>query len=645
MLALLLAAAGICVTSLAAGFAARARLARPGPRAAGATPRRASLPIPPAHAAPDGWGHLARGLLRPERAVVALAVWLMLLDTALALAAPLPLMVVADHGLSHHRYPALLSGLSGLSPVALAVAAAAAGLLLLMASATTAYLVTFLMGAVSERMAWRLRSSVLGHLLRVAPHRVAAFPLGELTSRLGSDTVAVADTVAGCTETVIPDTAVLAGMIAVTAVLDWRLTLIVLCVIPLYAATARFRNRSVSGASQVARARSGELAALAADLLARIPAVHVFDRADAETACYRHASARAAAASVAALDAGARYSPVIDTLPGLGLSGALIAGTAEVASGHLTIGGLLVLLAYLSSLAGPVRSLTRLSATVARGTVSKDRVAELLRLPLLEPAREAARVLEPERVEPERVLAGARVPEPARLAVLPFRPGASPSRHAAGLAVALAGVTYAHRPARPVLSGVSLRVSPGELLCLRGPSGAGKSTLLALLVRLADPQRGLITIGGRDITTLPLSDLRSLVTLVPQDPWLHTGTIADNISYGRPGATRAEILAAAERAGVAAFAAGLPDGYDTHVGEHGRRLSGGQQRRVAIARALLRDTPVLLLDEPTTGLDPAAESHVVRGLAASARGKTVIFVTHQGRLSALADRVVTLAGR
>jgi ABC-type multidrug transport system fused ATPase/permease subunit len=208
----------------------------------------------------------------------------------------------------------------------------------------------------------------------------------------------------------------------------------------------------------------------------------------------------------------------------------------------------------------------------------------------------------------------------------------------------LADVTFAHRPGRPVLSGVSLQAGPGELLCVRGPSGAGKSTLLSLLVRLADPQHGLITIGGRDITTLTLSDLRSLVTLVPQDPWLHTGTIADNIGYGRPGATRAQIQAAAEPAGVAAFAAGLPDGYDTHVGEHGRRLSGGQQRRVAIARALLRDTPVLLLDEPTTGLDPVAESRLVGGLAASARGKTVIFVTHQARLSALADRVVTLGG-
>ena len=208
--------------------------------------------------------------------------------------------------------------------------------------------------------------------------------------------------------------------------------------------------------------------------------------------------------------------------------------------------------------------------------------------------------------------------------------------------MALTGVSYAHRPGQPVLSEVSLRVRPGERLCLTGPSGAGKSTLLSLLVRLADPQRGRITIGGRDITGLPLRTLRRLVTLVPQDPWLHTGSIADNIAYGRPGAGPAEVLAAAERAGVASFAAGLPDGYDTQVGEHGHRLSGGQQRRVAIARALLRDTPVLLLDEPTTGLDAATESRLLDGLSASTRGKTVILVTHHARLAALADRTVTL---
>ena len=664
VLAMVLIAAGSCAASLAAGFAVRARLAT------SALLSPAGDALSPRVAAPRRWVSVTRALVRPERGVVALAIWLMLLDTALALAAPLPLMVVVDHGLSHHRYPAWLAALAGVPPVPLAVAAALGGLLLLAASTTAGYLVTFLMGAVSERMAWRLRTGVLSHLLRAAPHGAAGYPLGELTSRLGTDTVAVADTVAGITDTVIPDLTVLAGMITITAVLDWRLTLVAGGVIPLYAVTARLRNRAVSGAGETARARSGELAALAADLLARIPAVHVFGRADSEAAGYQAAAGRAASAAVAALDAGARFSPVTDTLPGLGLAAALIAGTIEVSAGRLTIGGLLVLLAYLSSMTGPVRSLARLSTTVARGRASRDRVAELLSLPQLETPGGADR---PGPVGPPAVVAspaaaaplasGVRSAPPAaaaatapmlraprsRPAAAPSvarpqapRAGCPPSRPGAGPTVTLTGVTFAHRAGRPVLSGADLQVAAGELLCVAGPSGTGKSTLLSLLIRLAEPQAGVITIGGRDMTGLPLAALRQLVTLVPQEPWLHTGTIAENIAYGRPGATRAEILAAGRQAGVAAFAETLPDGYGTAVGEHGRHLSGGQQRRVAVARALLRGTPVLLLDEPTTGLDPAAESRLVTGLLAAARGKTVIMVTHQPRLAALADRVIVL---
>ena len=182
----------------------------------------------------------------------------------------------------------------------------------------------------------------------------------------------------------------------------------------------------------------------------------------------------------------------------------------------------------------------------------------------------------------------------------------------------------------------------GEFLCVTGPSGSGKSTLLSLLVRLAEPDDGRISIGGAGIAQIPLRRLRDLVTLVPQDPWLHTGTIADNIRYGRPGASRGQVLDAAQRAGVAAFAGGLPDGYDTLVGEHGRQLSGGQQRRVAIARALLCAAPVLLLDEPTAGLDPATEERLIGDLLAGLRASTLILVTHQPRLQTLADRVVRL---
>lgn len=624
MLALVITAAGTCAASLGGGFWARARLAR----------APADGIAPTAIGVPHRWGSLSRALLRPHRWLVGLMAWLMILDTVLGLAAPWPLKIVVDNGLGHQRFPGWLAGLGGLSPVVLAVAAAASGLLLLGLSAVASYLVTFLAGAVGEAMTARLRVGLIDRLLRAAPPQAGQYPLGELASRLGSDTGQVSDTVAAAIETLIPDSALLAGMTVVTAMLDWRLTLIVLGVIPLYMLTARVRNHWLRGAQRRARLRSGELSALTADLLARLPAVHVFDQADRETRAYQQASVRAAGAAVAALDASARFTPVTDTLPGLGLAAALVAGTAEVSAGRLTIGGLLVFLAYLSSLTAPVRSLARLSTTVTRGAASLDRIVDLFRLPPLRPRPAAARP------------SGQVVPLAAAAPVAGRRwdgaGRAAAGRQRDGAAVALDRVSFSYRAGCPVLTSASLRVASGEFVCITGPSGAGKSTLLSLLMRLADPASGRITIDGHDITDLPLAGLRRLATLVPQDPWLHRGTIADNIGYGCPAASREQIQAAAERAGVSAFAHALPDGYDTAVGEHGRQLSGGQQRRIAVARALLRDTPVLLLDEPTAGLDPAAEQRLVTGLLAATRGRTLIMVTHQRRLARLADRVLRL---
>jgi ATP-binding cassette, subfamily B, bacterial len=602
-------AAGLCLLSVAAGFTARALLA--------SEPRRRRRPALAAGrvsglVAADRWRPLARTLLWPDRFAACLVAWLAFVDAVLALAAPWPLKVVVDYAVGHHGFPASLAWMSRLTPPEVAAAAAAAGLVLLLAGAVAGYLVTFLTSAVTERMTVRLRSALAEHIVRAEPRCVAAYPLGELTSRLGGDTVRVSGTVAAIVET-IPDTALLAGMVVITAALDWRLTLIALAIIPLYALTARFRNRALRGAQQRARARSGDLATFTAGLLTRLPAVHVFDRAADEIARHREACDRSARAEVAAIDAGARFAPVTDTLPGLALAAALVAGTAEVTSGRITIGGFLVFLAYLSSLTGPVRSLARLSATIARGTASRDRIAELLRLPQLRTAAVTA--------------------------------AAAPSRgplRARGPAISLDRVSYAHRGGHPVLESATLDVPAGELVCLTGPSGGGKSTLLSLLVRLADAQSGRITIGGRDLAGIPLDQLRALVCLVPQDPWLHTGTIEANIGYGRAGATKAQILAAAERAGVADFAPGLPDGYQTPVGEGGYGLSGGQRRRIAVARALLRDTPALLLDEPTTGLDPAAEARLIARLLDVARGKTVILVSHQPALIERAEHVVRL---
>jgi ABC-type multidrug transport system fused ATPase/permease subunit len=441
-------AIGICAGSLGAGVAARSRLAR----------RPAGVSRVEGIAAPRQWLSVGRTLLRPERGVVGLAIWLMMVDTALSLAAPWPLKLVVDYGLGHRRFPGWLAGLKGLSPMGLAGAAAASGLLLLTLGALAGYLVIYLIGVVAERMAAHLRAGVVDHVVRIAPRDAARFPLGELASRVDADAARVADTVAAVIDAVIPDLATLAGMVTVTAFLDWRLTLVALGVIPLYALTARRRNRALRPAQQRARASAGDLAALTAGLLARVPAVHVFGRADTEVARYREASARAVGASVAALDASARFTPVTDVLPGVGLAAALLVGTAEVSSGRLTVGGLLVFLAYLSSLTAPVRSLARLAATVTRGSASKDRVAELLGLPRLTSAG--------------RGLPAAGPPS----AGVPARPAGRGSGRT-GAVVSMAGVTYSHRPGHPVLAGASLDVAAGEFVCVTGPSGAGKSTL------------------------------------------------------------------------------------------------------------------------------------------------------------------------
>lgn len=641
MMIALAGAAVACVLSLMLGFAVRRAVTRPLPARppAGRTTMRGapSTGMPAARAdleLSERWPAVAWALLRPDRSVVAVSVWLALLDVVLSLAAPWPLKVVVDYALGHQPFPGWLAGLNGLHPVSVAVAAAAAGLLLLAASAVAGYLVTVLATTVGERMTVRLRAAVVNRLLRARPREAAVFPLGDLTSRAGGDAVRVSGTVTAMVDTLVPDVALLAGMTAVTAALDWRLTLVSVAVIPLYALTARLRNHRLRAAQRRARDSAGELAAFTAGLLARLPAVHVFGRAASEADRYHAASVASAAAEVNAVAASARFGPVTDTLPGLALAAALVTGTVEVTSGRVTLGGLLVFLAYLSSLTSPVQSLTRLSATIARGAASRDRLAELLRLPPLGPAAADGQgtALDPAIRPAAQDACGQAGRVPGHRVRRPHGPE-----------IILDRVSYAHRPGEPVLDAAAQRFPGATLTALTGPSGAGKSTLLSLLVRLADPQAGRISIDGQDITGLSLTRLRALVTLVPQEPWLHDGTIAENIGYGRPGATARQLREAAERAGVAAFADDLPDGYRTPVGEHGRRLSGGQQRRVAIARALLRDTPVLLLDEPTTGLDPQTESRLITELLDVTAGKTVVLVTHQPALVTRANRIVHLA--
>jgi ABC-type multidrug transport system fused ATPase/permease subunit len=359
----------------------------------------------------------------------------------------------------------------------------------------------------------------------------------------------------------------------------------------------------------MSRDADAALASEATEVLRNVRVVQAFTREDEAGGHFSGRSRGAVRAALGAMDLEARWSPVADLLLAAGGGLVLWLGVAAVTSGRMTLGTLLVVLAYLSSLYGPIRALARLARTLARGAASRERVLEVL---------DSGEVV-PEAAEP-----------------LP----AGPPRR--GLAVR--GVWFGYAEGATVLRHLDLEVAAGERVCVVGPTGAGKSTLLALLLRFYDPDAGAIELDGTDLRDLELGSLRRQLALVPQDPWMLDGTIADNVGFGRPGATRERLEAVVAQTGVHELIQRLPDGWDTQIGEGGVRLSGGQRRRVALARAILRDASVLLLDEPTSGLDAASEQAVLDALDLAAEGRTVLSVSHRLSLADRADRVVVLDG-
>jgi ATP-binding cassette, subfamily B, bacterial len=282
-------------------------------------------------------------------------------------------------------------------------------------------------------------------------------------------------------------------------------------------------------------------------------------------------------------------------------------GVLRVRSGAVSPGDLLVFTAYLSTLYKPIRKMSAMTSRVAKATASGERLLEILE------------------IRPD-------VTDPVTAIEL---------RKVVGQ-VALDSVTFGYPGAAPVLTDATLRLVPGETLALVGGSGMGKSSVGKLLMRFYDPQAGRVTIDGHDLRDLSLGGLRDQIAVVLQESVLFAASVRDNIAYGRLDATEAEILAAASAAGADAFIRRLPDGYDTVLGERGESLSGGQRQRIAIARALLRDAPILILDEPLSGLDTATARELIGALRTVAAGRTTLLIAHDALSLTLADRVVEL---
>jgi ATP-binding cassette subfamily B protein len=390
--------------------------------------------------------------------------------------------------------------------------------------------------------------------------------------------------------------------------LSWKLALASLLVVPVFYFAAMRFARLARRAARERRRRSGSLSAVAEEALANAALVQSANTQGRELARFRRENEGAIAAELAGTRISGLFAPVIDLIELTGAVLIIILGTWALAGDELTIGGLLAFLAYLAQLYRPVRDLSRLGQTVFEASAGAERVIELLE------------------TQP-------RVQDSPHARPLPRVRGQ----------LELENVTYTYPGSeRAALDSVSLVVRPGHCVALVGASGAGKSTLAKLALRFADPDTGTVRLDGHDLRDVTLRSVREHVALLLQDAPLFDGTVRDNVAYGFPDASDAQVQDALAAAAGAGLADELPGGVAARVGQRGRALSGGQRRRVAMARALLQDAPVLVLDEPSSGLDAEASRTLLEPLRRLMENRATLLITHDLTLAAAADEVIVL---
>jgi ATP-binding cassette, subfamily B, bacterial len=543
--------------------------------------------------------------LRPHRALFTVAVLQVLVVGLLELAKPWPLKIVVDNVLG--GAPLGWAWFDGLPRTGM-LAAACVGLvgvyaLLGLLGVTSNYTTI----GVGQRMVNDFRGELYAHLQRLSLAFHSRRQVGDLLFRLTADTFAIQTLTMNGFFPILTSIVLLGGMMVVMVRVDVTMTLVALAIVPvLLIAIVTLSNR-INALATDSRVKESALWSVAQRSIGAIRVIQAFTTEQDEHRRFVDTSSASLDANLRLYTFQSVYSAFVNVLIAAGTAAVLWFGASQVMANRLSVGDVLVFASYLASLYAPINSLTQTWGLIQGARVGAERVLEILHTApdLVDGTRELRREDVRGRVE-------------------------------------LDDVHFWYDEARPVLRGVSLRVEPGSLVALVGATGAGKTTLVSLIPRFYDVVKGRVLVDGVDVREYRLAALRAQVGMVLQPPLVFPTSLRDNIAYGRPGATADEVARAATLAQLDDFAARLPDGLDTVVGEGGATLSSGEQLRVTIARALLRDAPLLILDEPTSALDVETEARVMAGLDNLLAGRTTFVIAHRLSTVRRADAIFVL---
>jgi len=543
-------------------------------------------------------------LVRPYRMWLIVVIIAMVVETVMSIAGPWPLKVVIDNVLGHHPLPDWLHWLRDLpvaqSKMGLAGIAAITVILIAVVGGVATYIDNYYTESVGQWVANDLRIKIFDHLQRLSLGYYDKQQTGVLLSTITNDVTTVQNFASSATLGILVDLLTIVGVIGLMFWLNWDFALVAVGVTPfLLFFVARFK-KAVKKAQHQVRQHQADIVTVVQEGLESVRVVKAFGRQDLEGARLGEVSKATVAAALKARRVKSLLSPMTTVVVATCTAFVIWRGASLIVAGTMTVGALTVFLAYLTKFFKPVQDLAKMTNSIAQAAVAVERIQG---------------ILDTDNIIAERAdaheLAGAR--------------GEIVFEH----------VAFGYDPKAPVLRDVNFRVEPGQMIGLVGTTGGGKSTVVGLIPRFYDATSGRVLIDGVDVKDYTKASLRSAIGFVLQDTVLFRGTIRENIAYGRPDATDAEIVEAATLANAHDFISRMPQGYDTPVGERGLTLSGGQRQRIGIARAIIRKSRILVLDEPTAALDTESERLVIEGLERLMKGRTVITIAH--RLSTIRD--------